>query len=139
MRGEQRLDAVEAAGELGVGGAAGGLAGSAVMNATEDKFAARAEWRGQRRDLVAVIKASMMAQAQVKLMAGDSAGWRHLMDAALDFHDAQMTEFLIERLAKKGLAKTETSPAEGQARLPKLYGGQGIKPPGASSPATGIP
>ena len=93
----------------GVGGTLLGLAGTAGVGAAERKIEARVKWGTTRSDLVAVIRNAMSAQAQLKLMAGDYACFRQIMDDVLVFHDGEKPLFIVEKVIAKRANPSEVS------------------------------
>lgn len=91
----------------GVGGTLLGLAGTAGVGTAERKIEARVKWGTTRSDLVAVIRNGMTAQAQLKLMAGDYACWRQIMDDVLAFHDGEKPLFIVEKVIAKRAGPVE--------------------------------
>ena len=85
----------------GVGGTLMGLAGTAGVSAAERKIEARVKWGTTRSDLVAVIRNGMSAQAQLRLMAGNYACWRQIMDDVLAFHEREKPLFIVEKVIAK--------------------------------------
>ncbi len=93
----------------GAGGALLGLAGTAGVGAAERKIEARVKWGTTRSDLVAVIRNGMTAQAQLRLMAGDYACWRQIMDDVLAFHEREKPLFIVEKVIAKRAEPIEPS------------------------------
>ncbi len=97
-----------------------GLIGGAGVGLTEDKIAARADWIGKRRDLVAVKRTAMQTHAQMKLMAGDYRCFLQIMGDVLAFHDEEKPLFLVEKLIKKKATPAEAPTPQRQDCLPPV-------------------
>ncbi len=112
-----------------------GLIGGAGVGLTEDKVAARADWIGKRRDLVAVKRGAMLGHAQMKLTTGDYRCFLQIMGDVLAFHDEEKPVFLVEKLIKKKAAPAEGPTPQRLDCLPPVK----AAPPNAGSEAATKP